>query len=326
MIKVGILGLGSFGYALLKHLDRKNTSGDFVLSGYARNVELVLQLKKNKVHPLFPQSTPLSESVTLTYNLEEFFLQLDRVVLAVPSSSVEQVLKECGSRSNRFIHIVNTTKALEPQSGKRFSDLVSQIWNGKQYTYTFVAGANLASDLVEGKYMEMHVASADEKARKVISALLESPTLKAIPTADLAGVEYASAFKNIISLIAGIVYGKNLADDQQKKIIKKAMQEAKTLITHELNGDSATFTDDSPSWGQDIHLSCYGKTRNRHLGILVGQGYTIHDALNKIGSTTLESINTAIVLPKLTDLSRYPLFSFLYRFLTESASLDGIPL
>lgn len=320
MTKVGVLGLGSFGYALLKHLDRKKTSQDFTLTGYARNTELVSQLERNKTHPLFPKASPLSDSVSLTDDFDYFFNGLDIVVLAVPSSGVEQVLKECSLRSNRLVHIINTTKALHPQTGRTFSDLTSQIWKGKQYTYTLVAGANLASELVEGKYMEMHGASVDETARNVVSTLLESPTLRVIPTADLVGVEYAAAFKNVISLLSGIVYGKKLAEDRREKIIKQARKEAETLIVKELKGDPATFTDESPSWGQDLRLSCYGKTRNRHLGVLLGQGYSREEALDKIGSTTLEGINTALALPQLTELTNYPLLSFLYNFLSGSSA------
>lgn len=326
MTKVGVLGLGSFGYALLKHLDRKNQSGEFHLSGYARNPTLIALLKDKKVHPLFPGSSPLSENLSLTDNLDDFIPPLDVLILTVPSSSVGSVLRESRRRTGSKIHIVNTTKALQPGSGKTFSNITSHIFKDKQFTYTLIAGANLSLDLVEGMPMETHVASLDQDARDIVVKLLTSPSFKATPTEDLAGVEYASAFKNIISLIAGIAYGKNLSRQDQDKVIARACREAKTLILKKFGASAHTFTQESPSWGQDIRLSCYGKTRNRQLGIFIGQGYALDEGLEKIGSTTIESMSTLLVLPKLTSLSDYPLLSFLYSLFTGSSTPDQMPL
>jgi len=62
MKKVAIYGIGNFGYAILKHLDKKKSS-DFKLYAHDHDAELINFLDKNREHPYFHPGKKVSKKI-----------------------------------------------------------------------------------------------------------------------------------------------------------------------------------------------------------------------------------------------------------------------
>ncbi|QQG44059.1 MAG: NAD(P)-binding domain-containing protein [Candidatus Roizmanbacteria bacterium] len=313
MKQVKILGLGNFGYAILKHLDRKN-KGEYELTGYARRQELVDHLSLHRKHPLYPHATCFSKNVLITDNLTEFLKDTDYLVLAVSSSAVYEVLNNIKPFLTKRLTIINTTKALHQETGKRFSQITSEVLEGKKISYALITGGTLARDMVDGYPLGVNIASGDKKVLSELTKLFYDEKLAIYPTTDLVSVEYACAFKNIISLFAGIIQGIGMPVGSESYIVTRAIWDVEKLVVNELGGKTETFSLWNPCWGGDIWLSCVGKTRNKEFGYLLGKGHSLEETLKLMENKTVEGVSTVKMIHKITDLKKYPFLFLLNKF------------
>lgn len=322
MKKVSIYGIGNFGYALLKHLDKKD-SKDFFLEAYDRNKKLVDFLDKNREHAYFHKGQKVSARIAFAKNPAELLANCDILILAVTSNAVKTVLKNIKQYINKKIIIVNTAKALDWDSGQRISEIADEELKGKNYNYALLSGGTIAKDLFDNEPLGASLACANKKILKELNFLFKSGSLFIYPTTDLAGVEYASAFKNVISILAGITNGLGFSYGAETHIISRAAAEVEDLTVKKLGGNKKTFAMGSQCWGNDLWMSCTGNTRNREFGILIGQGVGVKAALKimKKENKTVEGINTVKILHKIKNINDYYILSLIYKFFAGDLKL-----
>ncbi len=314
MKKVSVIGLGNFGSALLNHLDRKN-NGAYSLHGYSRNKEMIQKLKKER-----------SRRVTFGSDLELAVSDADYLVFAVTSSAVPEVIQHMKNYLQEGTTIVNTAKALDYTTGKPLSVIAARLLKGIHYNYAVLVGATIAQDLLKGIPLGINVASKNPSILIELTSLFQSKNLTVLPTQDLIGAEYASAFKNVIAIFSGMMHGIGYALESEIFAMTQAAAEVENLVIYELGGKRETFILSTPCWGNDLWMSCTSNTRNRELGILLGQGLSVKNALihMKAHNKTVEGVYTIQVLNKITDLRKYPYLQFVYDFFSEHATLHNI--
>lgn len=315
MKKVSIYGIGNFGYALLKHLDKKD-SRDFVLQAYDRDKELINFLDKNREHAYFHKGQKVSVRIAFAKNPAELLANCDILILAVTSNAVKTVLKNIKQHINKKIIIVNTAKALDWDSGQRISEIADEELKGKNYNYALLSGGTIAKDLFNHEPLGASIACEDKKILTDLAKLFSSNNLFIYPTTDVIGAEYASAFKNVVSILAGITKGLGFPYGAETHIISRAAAEVEDLVVKKLGGQKKTFSMGSQCWGNDLWMSCTGNTRNREFGILIGQGVDMKTALKnmKKENKTVEGINTIKILHKIKNINDYYILSLIYKF------------
>lgn len=321
-MKFAVYGLGQFGYAFLKRLET-NLSGKHTIYGFDTNAGVVNKLIKERSHPYLYPSHRISGYIHVTYTPEEALKDADIVIVAVPSHNTRTVLTPINNYAKNDVVLLNTAKALDYETGKRLSKLFKE--NLKiPYRYALFAGGTIAKDLFNSELLGATIASEHEEAARLLKQMLQSDNLKIDTSTDLAGVEYASAFKNVISILAGIVCGLGLSFGSETYILSKAAAEVERLIIQELGGKKETFAIGSQCWGNDMFMSAMGKTRNREFGILVGKGMTTDEALAKMEKEkkTVEGINTLRAINLVTKIEKYPLLSYLYASLIKKEPID----
>jgi len=62
-----------------------------------------------------------------------------------------------------------------------------------------------------------------------VAELLASPAFRPYPSEDLAGVELAGAFKNVIAIAAGVTMGKGLGENARAALISRGLAEMTRL-------------------------------------------------------------------------------------------------
>lgn len=325
MKNVKILGLGSFGYALLKHFDEK-VEKDYVLTGYARDKKLVDFLKKHKKHLYLFPTISLSKEAQFEKDLKKFIKDTDILILSISSSAISEVLKKIKGYFTKPFILVNTAKSLEYHTGERFSVVVKKILKGTSYKYAVFSGGTVASDLFKKEPLGADIASEDKQTASQLAKLFNSSNLSVYPTTDLAGVEYAGAFKNVIAILAGIVKGLGFSYGSETFIISQAAHEVENLVVSNLGGKKETFSLESQSWGNDLWMSCTSNTRNREFGILLGKSYSIDEALKFMHKQRklVEGVHTIKVLHKLAEVSKYPLLDFLKKMFAGKVKVSQI--
>ncbi|MFA6524969.1 MAG: NAD(P)H-dependent glycerol-3-phosphate dehydrogenase [Patescibacteria group bacterium] len=316
-IKIAIYGLGNFGYAFLKHFDRKRT--DLLIYGFDRNKKLIENLKRERTHLTLYQEYKVSKDVIFANSIKELLSDCDILILAAPSYATREVIKKIRLFLPDNIIIVNTSKALDYQTGSRLSEIIKQELKGKNYKYALFAGGTIAADLFRHEPLGATMASSDQKTLNKLVKIFESTNLRVYPSTDLSGVEYASAFKNVVSILAGIIKGMGFSYGSETHIITVIADELENIVTGHLGGKKATFSMKSQAWSNDLWMSCTGSTRNREFGILLGKGITPDKAIlrmKKMGKT-VEGINTISILNKIVPLNDYPLLKFLHALIVK---------
>ncbi len=314
MKKVKILGLGSFGYALLKHFDEKPDK-NYTLTGYAREQKLIDFLKKHQRHLYLFPTISLSPDVQFEKDLKKFIGNTDILILAIASSAIPEVLKKIKGYFTKPFVLVNTAKSLEYHTGERFSQVAKKILKGIAYEYAVFSGGTISADLFKKEPLGADIASVDKQTARDLAKLFNSSNLSVYPTTDVAGVEYAGAFKNVIAILAGVVKGLGFSYGSETFIISRAANEVENLVVNSLGGKRETFSLKSQSWGNDLWMSCTGNTRNREFGILLGKGYSVDEAQEFMQKQRklVEGMHTIKVLHKLSNMKKYPLLNFLQR-------------
>jgi glycerol-3-phosphate dehydrogenase (NAD(P)+) len=325
MTRVAIYGAGNFGYALLKHFDQK-ADPSIEVTAYDRSDELMGHLVRHRQHRYLHSNVTLSDYVGFSHSPAALVEQCDVLVLAVSSEATRTVLQAVRPHLPPGVVILNTAKALDVSSGQRLSTVVDAELRGRRYTYALVAGGTIARDLFEHEPLGVDVASEDETTRNMLKPILESDNLSAYVTADLAGVEYASAFKNVIAVFAGIVSGLGFSYGSETHVISRIAHAIGTLCVEALGADPGTFSIGSQCWGNDMWMSCTGASRNRELGELIGRGASVAEAIDEMSSAhkTVEALNTIEVLDR-TPLLSIPAVRVLHALVVEeSIDLDRV--
>ena len=96
---------------------------------------------------------------------------------------------------------------------------------------------------------------------------------------DRKSIELGGALKNVIALAAGISDGLGFGDNTKALLITRGMKEISLLGTA-MGGHTRTFN--GLSGIGDLIVTCDSKhSRNRRAGVLIGQGYSLEEAVKR---------------------------------------------
>ena len=324
MLKVSIFGIGNFGFALLKHLSEKADKGEFTLHAYDRDKELRKSLRNKRRHLIHHQGVRISKNVVIEETPKSLVKETDVLILAITSNAIKEVVRNIKPYINKKIIILNTAKALDSDTGERFSVIISNYLRDIKHSYSLamIAGGTIARDLFNEEPLGVDIASENRKALKVLKNIFISNNLNVYTKTDLKGVEYAAAFKNVISILAGIINGLRFSYGSETHIISRAAGEVKRLVVNNLGGKEKTFSIESQCWGNDMWMSATGDTRNREFGFLLGSGYTTPKAILKMKkeNKTIEGINTIKIINKVLKNNKnyFPLIHNVYEIVLNT--------
>lgn len=329
MLKISIFGIGNFGFAILKHLDNKQLVYNhkyFELYAHDRNNRLIENLNKNKKHLLHHKNIRIGDTIVFTKDIHQLIANTDILILAVTSDAIREVISKLKYFINKDLIILNTAKALDKRTGKRCSEIIKDELIGIKYNcfLAMLSGGTIAEDLFNHEPLGVDIASSDETTLKILKNIFISSNLNVYTTNDLIGVEYASAFKNVLSIFSGIVEGLGFSYGSRTHMISRASKEIKTLVVDKLGGLESTFSIESQCWGNDMWMSCTGNTRNREFGILIGKNVNPKDVYMEMkrNNKAIEGMNTVKIIHKLVknDYSNFPILCSIYNIVYDNAN------
>lgn len=317
---VSIFGVGNFGYAILNHLSHKNLTS-LNIKAYDIDNNVINSLSTSRYHPYLHTESKISPNVLVVDNVEDLTKDCNVLILAVSSNVTREVIESLKPYLTKPIIIVNTAKALDYITGKRLSEIVAESLKGFDYKYALLAGGTIAKDLFHNEPLGVDIASYDTSILPGLTALFGSPNLKVYPTDDLTGTEYAAAFKNVISIIAGLTKGLGFSYGSETHIISITAQQIADVCVEKLGAKPETFYVGRQVWGNDLWMSCTGNTRNREFGVLVGKLMSVEKAIESMAksNSTVEGINTLKTLNNIAGIKDIPIISLLYSLLIDKS-------
>ncbi len=320
-----VYGLGAFGFAVLRHLDRSQTDDDVNIFWYEINDEIVLELQNSWKHPYWftRHEYMISSNVSFldTPQVQKKLSQMDVVILAVPSQFLLDVIAKIVPQLKKSVTILNVAKALSP-NGNIFSQELENIWLDLK-NYAMLAGGMIAEDFFLGHPLGCTIAATEPRVQKRLQNIFQSKNLFVELSMDVAGVECAWAFKNVAAIYIGRLEGKNLPYGTITYYLTQFSFEIQKFARAYFGAYLETFSITSQCRGNDFFMSCTGNTRNKAFWKLLGEWYSFQYAVDhmKKQKKSVEWVQTLKVVQKLLEQKnpewkKYPLLQECVQFLS----------
>lgn len=277
MKKVTILGAGAYSIALSKILD-KNGAEVTLWTKFAAERELLERERGNE--GLLPD-VKLSENTDVSDDLERSTQGCDVIIIAVPSDAVRSVTQELKPFYAGQILCI-ATKGIEQNTGYFMDQVVAEELPAARICA--LSGPSCASEIANFLPTAVTVAGAKELT-SVINEYFHNDRFKIEETTDIRGTLVCGALKNILAIGAGILMALEAGDNALATLITNGLKEI-GAFQEALGGEKSTSY---LSCGVgDVVTTCAGAmSRNKKLGVLIGEGKTAAEA-NEIQRKTVE--------------------------------------
>jgi glycerol-3-phosphate dehydrogenase (NAD(P)+) len=287
---VAVLGAGSWGTALAALIARHGHPT--VLWG--RDPAIVAAIEGEGQNPRYLPGIPLPGKLRATTALPEALANASLVLVVVPSHAFAETLRALAPWRPPAAGLAWATKGFEPGSGRFLHEVAGDILGngrlGDDVPLAVVTGPSFAKEVAEGKPTALTVHSDDPAFCQQVADVLHGPAFRAYTGDDMRGAELGGAMKNVLAVATGVADGMGLGLNARAGLITRGLNEMLRLNIA-IGGQPETLM--GLAGLGDLVLTCTGDlSRNRRLGLALGRGSSIADAVREIGQV-VESIQTA---------------------------------
>lgn len=276
MAKIFILGAGGFGTSLAVMCD-KNGQSVTLYSPFEKEIATLSRVREHK--KLLP-GIVIPMSVQMTWQLPQT-LDADLVIIATPSFAVRSVCTSLKGHLTPETVVSCVAKGFEPETLKPLDEVIAEEL--PKNPRVMISGPSHAEEVARGVPTTVVAASKDLSAAEFVQDTLMNPSLRIYTNDDVIGVELGGAVKNVIALAAGITDGLQLGDNSKAALMTRGITEIARLGVA-MGAKAETFA--GLSGIGDLIVTCTSMhSRNRRVGILIGQGKTALEAIDEIGMT-----------------------------------------
>jgi glycerol-3-phosphate dehydrogenase (NAD(P)+) len=289
---VAVLGAGSWGTALAALIARHGHRT--VLWG--RDAAITDAIDTRRENPRYLPGIALPESLRATTDLPAALAGADLVLVVVPSHAFAETLHTLAPLRPAHAGVAWATKGFEPGSG-RFLHEVAGGMLGPSVPLAVVTGPSFAKEVAAGLPTALTVHGTPAFAQQVADAL-HGPAFRAYTGDDMRGAELGGAMKNVLAVATGVADGMQLGLNARAGLITRGLNEMLRLNIA-IGGRPETLM--GLAGLGDLVLTCTGDlSRNRRLGLALGRGQSLADAVREIGQV-VESVQTADEVMRLAD-------------------------
>ncbi len=290
---VGVLGAGSWGTALASLCARSGHPTTL----WGRRAHDMAEMAEHKRNLRYLPDLDLPPSLKYSADLASTVSQADLLLVVVPSHAFPDVVNELAQHRRSEVGLAWATKGFELGSG-RFLHEVAQHALGMEVPLAVVTGPSFAREVTQGLPTAVTVHSESAAFAQQVADVLHGPTFRAYTGGDVIGAELGGAMKNVLAVATGIADGMNLGLNARAGLITRGLNEMLRLNVA-LGGKAETLM--GLAGLGDLVLTCTGDlSRNRRLGLALGRGQSIAQAVAEIGQA-VESIQTADEVMRLAN-------------------------
>ena len=283
--KIAILGSGSWGTALAVLAARNGCQT--LLWGH--NAEHIAVLAQNNQNQHYLPGIAFPENLTVTSRLAEIAAFSNLLLVCVPSHAFKTTLVQLKPHVSSCVKIAWATKGFSPDGGFLLHEIVADIFSA-QTPAAIISGPSFAREVAADLPTAITIASSQPDFAGQLADILHSAHFRTYTSSDVIGVEVGGAVKNVLAIAAGIADGLRLGANTRAALITRGLTEIIRLGL-QLGGKQDTFM--GLAGLGDLILTCTdNQSRNRRLGLALGQGKSIVDAMQEIGQE-IEGVSAA---------------------------------
>lgn len=309
--RISVLGAGSWGTALAISLAARNAANPITLWSHSSRV--LDEIRSTGTNTSYLPGLALPSSIRATSSLEDAALA-DILLCVTPSQHLRATVHALAPYLRPDHILVSATKGIE--GGRdiggiqriegpvflRMSQVIAQVIAEDEShlgigdrgiaapRIAVLSGPSFAQEVAVGMPTAVTIASADAATARLIQREFSSHTLRLYTNDDVIGVELGGALKNVVAISAGIVTGLGLGHNSIAGLITRGIAEI-TRLAVACGGQAETLA--GLSGLGDLVLTCTGSlSRNRSVGIELGRGHTLAEALVGLQGKVAEGVRT----------------------------------
>ena len=274
MADITVLGAGGWGIAIAVLLNN-NGHNVTIWSAVPREVEMLKTKRENEISL---KGIKISEKIEITDDLNYAVKDKDILVLATASSYIRSTAHRLKGLTKPGQIIINVAKGIEDETFMTMTDIIeSEI---EDADVTVLSGPSHAEEVGRCLPTTCVVGAKTKETAQYIQNIFSSPVFRVYISPDILGIELGGALKNVIALAAGIADGLGYGDNTKAALITRGITEI-SRVGIKMGADKLTLY--GLSGIGDLIVTCASMhSRNRRAGILIGQGYSMEDAMKEV--------------------------------------------
>lgn len=270
--RCAVIGGGAWGTAIADRLARNGHPTRL----WAREADVVESVNTQHVNTRFLPGAALAPSLICTDDAAEALTDAALVVYAAPSHVLRRVVADGAKSVPMTAVLAVATKGIERETLALMTDVVEAEAPGRPVVA--VSGPSFAAEVAAGQPTAVVAACKHLAAAKLAQSLMSANAFRVYTSDDVVGVELGGALKNVMAVATGILDGLGLGFNPRAALMTRGLAEM-TRLGVALGASPDTFA--GLAGLGDLVLTCTGAlSRNRAVGVAIGQGQTLAQALD----------------------------------------------
>ena len=275
MADIAILGSGGFGISLAVMC----SSAGHTVTLWSKFQDEIDTIKRTGELKVKLPGVKIPEAVALTTDIS-CVRGKDMIIMGIPTAFCRSVCESAAEYADESSIIVNTAKGLEAGTLKTMSQVMEEAFPHNRYA--ILTGPSHAEEIASGIPTTIVVASPDREVSYYVQNALSNRTFRIYVNDDVLGCELGGSLKNIIALAAGVCDGLGMGDNTKAALMTRGIREI-SVLGSAMGAKPETFGGLS-GIGDLIVTCCSMHSRNRRAGILIGQGISPEEAVERVGT------------------------------------------
>jgi len=284
---VAVLGGGSFGTVIANIIACNGNS----VRLWLRNDERAASINQHRENLEYLPGYRLHDDLSATTSLEQAVAGVDIVLVAVPSKSFRQVVRELAGLVPAQALLISLTKGIEASGFRLMSEILREEM--PDTPRAVLSGPNLAGEIAAGQVTGSVIASDLPAINATVHAMLHSESFLIYSSHDMYGVELGGALKNVYAILAGIAAALELGENTVGMLLTRSLAEMSRFAVH-MGANPMTFL--GLAGVGDLFVTCSSPlSRNYRVGMALGKGQPLDEILEAMDQVA-EGINTLSLL------------------------------
>jgi glycerol-3-phosphate dehydrogenase len=278
--KILILGAGKFGTCLAQHLAREGHK----VTLFCRRQSVTEEINQNHVNATAHPDTSLNPNISATSILDAAALsEYSIIVNAIPVQAHRKLLRKIGPGLTAKHLYISVSKGIDAETGALPSQILAACAEQRVADNAVILfGPSFAEEVLAQEPTALVAACLNPEKAEAAQSIFHTNTLRVYTSQDPLGLEVSGALKNIIAIAAGAASGLGLQSNAKAALITRGLNEIlKVGLTRGAN--PMTFL--GLGGVGDLLLTCGStQSRNYRVGYLLGQGVSLNEAIEQVGS------------------------------------------
>jgi glycerol-3-phosphate dehydrogenase (NAD(P)+) len=257
---------------------------------WSRRPEVAEAINRDHRNPRYLTDFDLPKQIEATTELAEALAGAELVIIAVPSQSLREVMKEASPFIEPGAIIVSAVKGIEFETGLTMHSVLEDVLDVEHHPrLVALSGPSFAREIANRQPTVVTLACREEVYAISVQATLSCTWFRSYTQSDIMGVEVAGALKNVIAIAIGMSDGLDMGHNARAALMTRGLAEI-TRIGVANGAEAATFL--GLSGMGDLLLTCTGDlSRNRRVGLGLGAGRALDEIVAELGEVA-EGIQT----------------------------------